>query len=516
MFELFGDPSRLHETGGPYEEVAHALIREFGIDQIVTSRAGRPSQTGALDHPEQSRAGSAAPAAEPVPVVSIVILTALGATHLRECLDSLRQQTYPSDRIELIVVDNGSANDPTGEIRARFPGAQVIRNETNIGFAAGNNQGAAAAAGDYVIFLNDDTRVDPRWVSELVGTARRRTAAAVASFILDWPGKTVDFVDGVVSFEGKGYQLQYGSPARRVAPEERPLLFACGCAMLVDRRILAEAGGWDEGAFAYYEDVELGWRLHLLGHQVWLAPRAVVYHKHHGTSERWAEPPRLRLYERNALRAMFSLLEQPSLERALPAALMLAADRALLESGLSRVADARQSAIQRLMRAGKGALIALGISKSTPVGQVLARIWKRGFITLGRDVLRRTMVVESRAGRESYLIERGSVRAALDTERQQIPVAAAAMLSGIYGFLVDIPQLVRRRADLQRRRQKSDRDVLGSLGNQWVRPSSARLEREHRATHTALVAEFQIADLNLRRTTTPETNPDVLAGRAAS
>jgi hypothetical protein len=161
-------------------------------------------------------------------------------------------------------------------------------------------------------------------------------------------------------------------------------------------------------------------------------------------------------------------------------------------------------------------LIALGISKSTPMGQVLARIWKRGFITLGRDVLRRTVAVESRSGRESYLIERGSVRAALDAERQQIPVAAAAMLSGIYGFLIDVPHLVRRRADLQRRRQKSDRDVLGSLGNQWVRPSSARLDREHRGMHTAIVAEFKIAGLTRRSTALPETNPGVLAGRAAS
>ena len=79
--------------------------------------------------------------------------------------------------------------------------------------------------------------------------------------------------------------------------------------MLVARDVFLDAGGWDEGTFAYYEDVELGWRLWLLGHEVWLAPNAVIYHKHHGTSGRWAEPPRLRLLERNALRMLYTHLE---------------------------------------------------------------------------------------------------------------------------------------------------------------------------------------------------------------
>ena len=94
--------------------------------------------------------------------------------------------------------------------------------------------------------------------------------------------------------------------------------------MLMDRAVLEDAGGWDEGMFAYYEDVELGWRLHVLGHEVWLAPRAIVYHKHHGTSGGWPEPPRIRLYERNSLRGLFCLLDAQSLGRALPAALLLA------------------------------------------------------------------------------------------------------------------------------------------------------------------------------------------------
>ena len=165
--------------------------------------------------------------------MSIVILTALGPTHLPECLDSLREQTYPADRVEVIVVDNGSAEDPTAAVQRDYPGARVISEcRRTSGFAAGNNVGASAATGDYLVFLNDDTRAHPDWLRELVETARRRGAAAVASCILDWSGERIDFVEGAVNFQGKGFQLHYGAPAGSVTLEEKPLLFACGCAML--------------------------------------------------------------------------------------------------------------------------------------------------------------------------------------------------------------------------------------------------------------------------------------------
>ena len=88
----------------------------------------------------------------------------------------------------MIVVDNGSADDPTTAVQRSYPGALVIRNASNIGFAAANNVGAAAATGEYLVFLNDDTRVHADWLSEMVETARRRGAASVASRILDWSG----------------------------------------------------------------------------------------------------------------------------------------------------------------------------------------------------------------------------------------------------------------------------------------------------------------------------------------
>ena len=494
LFELFGDPLRLHETGGLYEDVARALIREFGIDELVGPRLVASSAAPAVLREAGERQPSPGPPTGDSPTVSIVILTALGPTHLGECLESIRRQSYPADRVEVIVVDNGSAVDPTPEVQRLLPLARVIRNDTNIGFAAGNNQGAAAATGAYVIFLNDDTRVHTDWLRELVDTARRRGATAVSSYILDWSGTTVDFVDGALNFQGKGFQLEYGTPVERLSPVEKPLLFACGCAMLVDRAVLAEVGGWDEGAFAYYEDVELGWRLHVLGYEVWLSPRAIVYHKHHGTSGRWPEPPRQRLYERNSLRALYGLLETASLERALPAALMLAADRALLETGLSRVATAgTESALGRWRRAGKTALIARGINRSTPVLQAIGLVWSGGVSSLLRDIRQLTVTGQQRARRESFLIERGGVPAIVDAQPLQLPMSAAAMLSGVYGFLSEIPELTRRRHAVQRRRRVTDREILSRFGKLWLAPSGARLQAAHEEFHRRLVEEFGLA-----------------------
>ncbi len=497
LLKLFVDPLRLHEAGTLYEDVGRALIREFGIDGIVGATRN-PTPPPAAPRVQAQRSDRAAPRLVDGarPVISIVILTALGPKHLAECLESIRRQSYPADRVQVIIVDNGSMVDPTTEAHRLLPGARVIRNDTNIGFAAGNNRGAEVATGDYVFFLNDDTRLHPDCLRELVETAHRRGATAVASLILDWSGTTIDFVDGALNFQGKGFQLDYGVPVAYLTPEERPLLFGCGCAMLVDRTVLAEIGAWDEGAFAYYEDVELGWRLHVLGYDVWLAPRAIVYHKHHGTSGQWPEPPRQRLYERNALRALYSLLEPETLQRALPAALMLAADRALLEAGLSRATEAPpEPASRRWLDAGKAALIARGINRSTPSSQAIRRIWSGGLWRLALDIRQLSAARARRYGRESYLIERGGMPATFDMQPQLMPISAAAMLSGIYGFLSDVPQLAARRADLQRRRQVNDREIVGRFGSLWLAPGGAPLQPAHQEFHTLLVEEFGLAEL---------------------
>ncbi len=223
---------------------------------------------------------------------------------------------------------------------------------------------------------------------------------------------------------------------------------------------------------------------------------AVVYHKHHGTSGRWPEPPRIRLYERNSLRNLYALLESDSLERALPAALLLAADRALLGTGLSRVAEnSPQSARQRLIRSVKAAFRARKISKATPLSHAIRGLGIRGFFGVPRDVVRLFFAKQSRSRREAYLIEQGGVPVTFDSWREPIPIDAAAILAGVYGFLSDLPNLTERRTELQRRRSASDQQVLGRFATHWLAPSPAHFQAEHNTHHAMLVDEFALATI---------------------
>ena len=521
LFPLFGEPFRLHDDGH-YARIARTLIRDLQIDELFGSATVPPAEdderqlgtttvspgrrASALDDERQSRTTSVSAGRRPS--VSIVVLTALGPTHLPECLSSLRAQTHPADSRELIVVDNGSAEDPTPVVQQHYPGARVLRQPRNLGFAAANNLGARAASGEYVAFLNDDTRAHPAWLEELVETAKRRSAVCVASRILSWDGKRIDFAGGSVNFGGKGFQVDTGQAEAGRHTEERPLLFACGGGMLVRRETFLDVGGWDEGTFAYYEDVELGWRLWLLGHDVWFSPRSIVYHKHHGTSDRWAMPPRVRLYERNALRMLYTHLERPTLERALAAALLLAADQVLLSTDLSRVArdagevagDAeagrRPFSWAEAKAAAKAGLRARGVTRRASVRSNLARLGPRGLVSValqaGRTLVARTPAVSPRT---ALRIEQGVASVALDGRTETIPAAAAAAICGIDDFLREIPQLSERRLRFQSARRRTDREILEPFGAHWTSPVPAAHQAAHEEVHRMLIDVFGLDDL---------------------
>jgi len=103
-----------------------------------------------------------------------------GRAHLASCFESLAAIDYPKDRLEVILIDNGSADGSADEMRAKHPWVRLIENAQNVGFSAGCNQGARVAkAPEVVVFLNNDARVEARWLRELVapivrGDCRRR------------------------------------------------------------------------------------------------------------------------------------------------------------------------------------------------------------------------------------------------------------------------------------------------------------------------------------------------------
>src|SRR5574337_1680150 len=102
------------------------------------------------------------------PMVSVIVLNYNGLDFLEPCLTALGRLHYPRERCEVILVDNASTDRSIPLVRQQFPWVTIVENPSNMGFAGGNNAGIRAAAGAYVALLNNDTTVDPDWLSALV------------------------------------------------------------------------------------------------------------------------------------------------------------------------------------------------------------------------------------------------------------------------------------------------------------------------------------------------------------
>jgi GT2 family glycosyltransferase len=295
-----------------------------------------------------------------LPRVSIVILNWNGRHHLAPCFETLRALDYPRDKYEVVLVDNGSDDGSQAEVRNKHDWVRLIENERNRGFAAGCNQGAAEAKNgplnpSQVVFLNNDIHVDRGFLRALVAPVAAGVAIASTGKMFSWDGKVLNSVGGGMNFHGIGLQRGY---LEAPAPEydgHRKSLFACGGAMAMDIDAFFEVGGFDEEFFAYYEDVDLGWRTWVQGYEVHYEPRAVCYHHHSSTSRR-VPLERLRLLQvRNPMLASFKNYDDDNLRRVLPAMLALATRRAFLRLSVVDPGDYR---IERMESLGSNGSVA--------------------------------------------------------------------------------------------------------------------------------------------------------------
>lgn len=258
--------------------------------------------------------------------VSVLVLSWNGRRHLEECLPALMAQEDPGVPWEVLVLDNGSTDGTVAWLPGAFPSVRLVASPSNLGFCAGNNRLVAAAQGDTVAFLNNDTRPRPDWLRQLVAAYRSASedVAAVSGQIVDWGGERLDFGRGVMTFDGHAFQLDFRRPlaTARVPGHGDELFFACGGNMLVRKASFLAAGGFDEDYFAYLEDVDLGWRLWAGGERITFAPAAVVHHRSSATSDLLGLYNRGFLFERNAFLTAYKNYENGLFERVLPAILL--------------------------------------------------------------------------------------------------------------------------------------------------------------------------------------------------
>jgi N-acetylglucosaminyl-diphospho-decaprenol L-rhamnosyltransferase len=213
--------------------------------------------------------------------VCVIIVNYNGGSLLRRCIETLGAQTLPPR--EIVIVDNGSSDGSiaglenlpvmsSGRVRVISPGV-------NLGFAAANNLGASLAGTPWVATLNPDAFPEPEWLAELMAaTIRHPNAAMFGSTQLDAADvRRLDGAGDVFHASGLVWRGHHGAPADSLPPEGE--VFApCAAAALYRRDVFQEVGGFDEDFFCYCEDVDLGFRLRLMGRKCIQVARARVHH----------------------------------------------------------------------------------------------------------------------------------------------------------------------------------------------------------------------------------------------
>jgi GT2 family glycosyltransferase/glycosyltransferase involved in cell wall biosynthesis len=267
-------------------------------------------------------------------LVSVVLVNYGRPDDTIACLRSFADVDWPAERLELIVVENASGDDSAARIAAACPDVRLVESDTNRGFAGGCNLGAAMAKGEFLGFINNDARPGAQWVRAAMEVLEQQAGvASVASKVLDWDGERVDYVDGSLTWYGMGYKRECEQPDTGEFEVAKDVLFATGAAMFVRADVYRAVDGFDDRYFMFYEDVDLGWRLNLLGWRVRYVPTSVAFHRHHASMEgvgAWREHF---LLERNALFSMYKNLGDDLLAKAFPAALLLAIRRGVSRGG---------------------------------------------------------------------------------------------------------------------------------------------------------------------------------------
>ncbi len=248
------------------------------------------------------------------PLVSVVILNYNGIDYTINCLDSIKKSIYRD--YEIIVVDNGSTDNSVEALRKRAD-IRLVVNNTNLGFAEGNNVGVRAASGRFVCLLNNDTLVDRLWLKELVSAAGRHGDVSVFN-----PKFFDKYGAADYHFHGYGTVGLFQAPVFLSQVDKDTFdyirsLTASGSAFF-RKDVIGEP--FDPDYFAYAEDAQLGWRANLMGHKVIHVPKSIVHHEGAVTAKRMDVPWDFFfvLAERNKMLNMLTLYSGFTLLRLFP------------------------------------------------------------------------------------------------------------------------------------------------------------------------------------------------------
>ena len=231
-----------------------------------------------------------APVPEPAsaggtPRVVVVVVNFNAGDMLLRCLADLERQTFRAFRV--VVVDNASSDDSMRRAEQAYPWIDAVRLSRNVGFALGNNIGAARAPEcDWIACLNPDAYADPEWLTSLMRAAQAHPEYSFfgSKLILSEKRDHLDGTGDIYHVSGAAWRRDHNRRADRGHHVSGEIFAPCAAASLYRRDAFEAVGGFDGDFFCYFEDVDLAFRLRLKGYRCYYAADAIVYHMGSGIS----------------------------------------------------------------------------------------------------------------------------------------------------------------------------------------------------------------------------------------
>ena len=208
---------------------------------------------------------------------SVILVSYNSKEDLAKCLPSLLASI--SDTDEVIIIDNASSDGTVDWLKHTYPHIQLISSSENLGFGGGNNLGAKCALGEFLVFVNPDTLVEPHWIDTLIDALEQDTSIGLATskiILLNNPNR-INTCGNDMHISGITLCRGLNQPRNAYQIQEEVSAIS-GTAFISRRNLFIKLGGFDESFFMYMEDSDLSLRARLAGYRCIYVPQSIVYH----------------------------------------------------------------------------------------------------------------------------------------------------------------------------------------------------------------------------------------------
>lgn len=210
---------------------------------------------------------------------SVIVVSYNSINDLEACLDSIQAQMSAHD--ELIVVDNGSTDGSADLVARLYPHIHLLHSD-NCGYATGNNIGAKLAHGEFLVFLNPDTTLEPGALDALLApfATQNDLGLTTARIVLLRDPERINTCGNTMHYSGLTYCRGAGRP-RAEFRQSCDVDAISGAAFAIKHALFRQLGGFDERFFMYVEDTDLSWRARIAGFRCLFVADAIVRHDYH-------------------------------------------------------------------------------------------------------------------------------------------------------------------------------------------------------------------------------------------